>query len=664
MHPDPHGTCALPSVFPEMPCLLSCPSLPRAGVAPGVIVAHGCVAPPSPSCLEYALLNSRLRTIATLAAVSFSGSAFAQFNNQWVEFQLKQDLGSSVYPAGDEVDFAWADVDNDGDIDLAVVIKEDFTSSGKRANKLLMNESGSLVDRTTQFASDADVSGDNGFRTPTNDRDIRIDDFDGDGWLDMVTATTLSDGDPKHIGHPRVYRNKGGATWQGFRFEDARIPQMFHFGSGTAQNPRFCSVATGDVTGDTAPELYFGDYDSSGAGGAQQGANEDMNDRLLINDGNGFFSDQSQARMTSTMLSSAFGNSVEIDDFNADGHDDILKDTSLNQPTYVALSYNNPTNVGTFSVFDNFHSFAPYHTSSGDLNNDGRVDIIVSDDADDRFRYNLSTNGFGQVNWSSALTYSFLSGGDDGFASNNVVADLDNDGFGEALHCDVDVDIGGYTRRLHIYHNENTVPGGQAALKEERQSSSNNGWIGAVGLSASDLGGMHDVAVFDLDGDGDNELICAQGDNPGGNNNRMRVWDNRTIVGPPQVCEANSAVDTRNDPSIDLSICSAGGLSTGVTGTLRATGLIPGAQMVLFAGTSFLGAPIAELRHPNGIPGLLGPSPQIVFVLPAAPPSGSLSLDFPGGGGSFTLYAQVFAQTAPLGSSWFASNTIAAGFQP
>lgn len=601
----------------------------------------------------------RITLTCAIGATLLAGSASAQFNNQWVEFQLKQDLGTSVYANGDEVDFAWGDVDNDGDIDLVAVVKEDFTSTGKRRNKLLMNEGGTLVDRTTQFATDADVGGDNGFNTPTNDRDVVVWDLDNDGWMEIVTATTISDGDPKHIGHPRVYKNKGGTTWLGFRFENGRIPQLLHFGTGLPENPRFCSVAAGDVTGDNFADLYFGDYDSSGAGGSQQPGNKDLNDRLLINDGNGFFSDQSQSRMTSTMLLSAFGMAVAIEDFNLDGANDILKDTALNPPQYVAISYNNPNNKGFFNLFNNFHTFAPYHTSTGDMNNDGRVDIVVSDDNQDRYRYNLSNDAFGQAVWGTAKTYSFLTGGDDGFASNNLIADLNNDGWKDSLHCDVDVDIGGYNRRLHIYHNRGGAPGSQPTLVEERQSSS-SGWIGAVGFTTNDLRGMHDVAAFDIDGDGDNDLVLGQGNTL----TRVRVYENRTIVGPPVTCEPDAAINTQNNANLDLSVCSQGGLATGVTGTLTASGLTPNAQFILFGGFSLLGLPVPELKDPNGVPGILGPNPSLVFVLPVAPLSGEISINFPGGGGPFTFHAQVFSQSAVLGTTWWASNTVSMSFLP
>ena len=110
-----------------------------------------------------------------------------------------------------------------------------------------MNEGGVLVDRTAQYAAQSDVSGDQGFLTPTNDRDVELVDVDDDGWLDVVTATTLTDNSSKHLSHPRIYINLGeiDGVWQGIRHEDARMPQM-HATAG----PRFCSVASGDLDGD------------------------------------------------------------------------------------------------------------------------------------------------------------------------------------------------------------------------------------------------------------------------------------------------------------------------------------------------------------------------------------------------------------------------------
>ena len=235
--------------------------------------------------------NPVVHALVVVSAILATGDG-SPILADWIQFQDETDSRFAAAPeagAGDvdEKDYAWGDVDKDGDIDLVVVRKEPFTSNGKRVNYLFINENGVLTDRAAEFATTSDVPGDLGFQTPTNDRDVQLVDLDLDGWLDIVTAVTLSDGDPKHIGYPRVYVNlgctapcQGTEDWQGFRYEEARIPAMLTYEGLPGFNPRFASVAVGDVTGDGYPDLWFGDYDSSGAeSGNEMPEGADFNDR-------------------------------------------------------------------------------------------------------------------------------------------------------------------------------------------------------------------------------------------------------------------------------------------------------------------------------------------------------------------------------------------------
>ena len=596
-------------------------------------------------------------------AGSLTGDVAAQppLNNPWVEFE-KDNSHLAVDPnqissGSTETDMAWADLDKNGYVDVVVVRKQPYTTPGKRRNLLLMNYDGVLENKTIQYASASDVPGDLGFNTLTNDRDVVIVDVDNDGWLDVVTATTLSDGDPKHIGHPRVYMNLGGSPWQGLRHEDARAPQMFSFSNGQPQNPRFCSVDAGDVTGDGFADLYFGDYDSSGVGGGSpQGPNEDMNDRLWVNDGSGHFIDESQTRMTGQMLQSAFGMAVEIEDWNGDGVLDVMKDTALNAPQYVAISYNDPNNVGFFNLFDDVHKFAPYHIAAGDLNNDGRLDFISSDDGVDRYRYNLGNDSFGRVDFSGALTYGgageCVSGGctDDGFGSNALIVDLDGDGWNEAIHCDVDVDIPSTQRRMHIFHNPGGAPGEQIILHEEQELVNNSaGWKGVKGMNVLDQQGTHDVAVFDVENDGDLDMLVSRF-------NGTDLWENKTID-VPNVCATD--LGFQGPGAVDLSLCGTG-LDTGGANTLSLSGAPGNANVFLLASltggvdATFAGGTLVSLS--NLIPGF-----------PVALPtdaSGELTFPVPGGGGpnSVVIQAVVVDAAQPLG--YAISNAIQADFLP
>ena len=323
-----------------------------------------------------------------------------------------------------EKDYAWGDIDQDGDIDMVIARKLAFTSGGTtafRTNVLLLNHNGVLTDETAAFAASSDVPGDNGFLTPTNDRDIILADVTGDGWLDIITCTTLSDGFPKHISHPRIYRNLGmvSGSWGGFIHEDARMPALAaNTTAGVPHAPRFCSVRAGDIDMDGDQDLYFGDYDSGG------GQTLDFNDRLLINDGNGNFSDGTSTQFSSSIIvggqsfpfqQSAFGMAVEISDMNGDGFLDIVKDTALNPPQYVGIAYSNPANPGAYTAHkETFPNMAPYHITVGDLNNDNMLDIVVTDDAADSYLLNQGNDANGLAIFNRVLYYFATAAGDDG----------------------------------------------------------------------------------------------------------------------------------------------------------------------------------------------------------------------------------------------------------
>ena len=361
---------------------------------------------------------------AALGTALFAAPAAAQFGNEWVSFQNDTDNRLAVPAAlgatdDQEKDYAWADLDQDGWIDLVSVRKQPFTTTGRRVNVLMMNELGVLTDRTATYAQSSSVGGDLGFNTETNDRDVVITDVNNDGWLDVVTAPALGFGLAKNISHPRVYLNQadGGGSWGGFHFEDPRIPQFFTT-AGSPEAPAFCGVDAGDVDDDGDNDLHFTDYDTGGGSGSA-----DLNDRLLINDGAGFYTDESSLRMTSSMLDSGFGTSSYIVELNGLPGLDMLK----NESGSGEAMYNDDSSVGTFSLWDPFQSGSPYHVGQGDLNNDGRIDSVWSDDGSDRYLYNMGTDGLGRVIWGANKTFQFLTGGDDGFGSDSLVVDLDGD---------------------------------------------------------------------------------------------------------------------------------------------------------------------------------------------------------------------------------------------
>lgn len=448
--------------------------------------------------VRFTMTRSTLAAAAACALVPALPAQWVTFQNETVS-RLSAAAGL-VATDTQEKDYAWADFDQDGDTDLIIARKSPFTSGGHFPNVLLMNENGVLTDRTSTLGNASTVPGSSGMLDATNDRDVVCADVNGDGWVDIVTCTTLTAGNPQYIRVPRVYLNQGnsvGGTWLGFLYDDPlRINDMQPGASWNGEH-RFCSVAAGDIDGDGDLDLYFGDYQQGGT------RSIDINDRLLINNGLGYFTDESATRMTAVMLESSFGMKVAMVDVNNDGDLDILKDDALNAPQAVSVSYNDPSNPGNFNSYQiAYPNLAPYHFNMGDLNNDNLPDMIVSDDGQDRYTLNQGQSG-GQALWGTPVAFAYVGGGgDDGFGGNNLIADLDNDGWNDAIVADVDVDIAGCSRRCHIFRNLGNAP--NVTLQEELIA-------GAVcGIPTANLVGTFDVAVFDINGDGWKDMVIGK----------------------------------------------------------------------------------------------------------------------------------------------------------
>ena len=558
-----------------------------------------------------------------LAATALAGTASAQ-GTHWAEV-VKNPARLAVAPTSlsssmVELDFGIGDLDRDGWDDVVIVRGPAGSGLGFHENFLLMNRGGVLMDETATFAASSDVAGDLGFLTPTNDRDVVVADVTGDGWLDVVTTTTLSDGQPKAISHPRVYVNlaeDGSGNWMGIRYEEARIPQLLTTG-GLAVAPRFCDIAAGDVNGDGAIDLHFVDYDNTQTGHSEA-VTDDLNDRLLINDGSGFFTDLSAVHLTASQLMSAFGNTNAVADMNGDGNNDILKLSSLAVPYDLQVYYNDPGGQGLFQALgtQDVGSNNPYGFGVGDLNADGKLDLAIQDDSSDRFRLNQGNDGLGRVIWGPLKVYEFAGGSDDGFGHKVRIHDFDGDGFGEVFICDFDIEFLGCARRLHIYHNQGGSPGGDVTLREEAESTvPTSGWKGIKGLQVGDLKGTMDVGVHDFDKDGDADLLLA---NCAGTN----YWENVATT-TAVVCQKSLGY-AGPGPGI-LSLCGDDLTTAGSLATLELK-LAPAGAPV-FVATSSTASPVPLFG------GVLVPFPVISVLVFTADADGEIHVPVPGGAGT------------------------------
>ena len=458
--------------------------------------------------------------------------AIASAQQPWVQFVDETSTRLIADPAlivNDNLEkiFAWGDFNQNGWIDLVVVRKFPGSMQGGFSNILLMNEGGVLVDRTAEYGVCADIDGSQGLLDPTNDRRVHAIDIDNDGWLDLVTATTMSDQVDWILGQPRVYRNLGNDTngnWLGFCFEHDRIPQMFSK-TGAVANPRFCDLTFGDFNGNGYIDLFFTDYDTpetsgnvcidlNGNGVFDPGECQpspaqipalDYDNRLLYNWGDdpngpgpGHFWDTGTTKMTAAQLASAFGNAAKAGDLNQNGVDEIVRVNTLTggQNVGVLSTLPGPTRGETWAGPTNIYGGAPYNIEIGDLNGNGRLDIVVVDDGKDRYMINTGNNAAGQAQFVTYVINDSLSE----FGNRARIADLNNDGLPEVLIADVDADLPPFCpssgRRLHIYRNtgiENNLLVEPTPL-----------------LPVSAMTSTYDTAPIDLNNDGWPDLVIAR----------------------------------------------------------------------------------------------------------------------------------------------------------
>ncbi|WCT74411.1 CRTAC1 family protein [Sphingomonas naphthae] len=118
-------------------------------------------------------------------------------------FEAIQPADFAVVPGGNSISNAWADFDNDGDLDLAVSLKTGEV-------RLYRNDKGKFVSVGTAMG----LPQKGGFEV----RGLSWGDYDGDGWVDLLAGPN----DPKNP--TRVYHNDKG---KGFTEVAAKIGLSF-----------------------------------------------------------------------------------------------------------------------------------------------------------------------------------------------------------------------------------------------------------------------------------------------------------------------------------------------------------------------------------------------------------------------------------------------------
>ena len=414
------------------------------------------------------------KVLAVGAAVgSLSGVVSAQWISFTDETATRMSLSTVATNDQEEKDLVVGDFDKDGWDDVVISRKEPFSVAGAFSDILLMNRNGVLTDETATLAPDM-------LSTPTDARDVIAVDIDGDTWLDLVVCNTF-------FQQPVIHMNLGesGGVWQGFAMDNTRIPFLAPL--NMPAGPQFCAVWAGDLDGQNGPDLYFANYVPSGG----------TSDVLLMNDGTGFFTDETNTRLGANQ-NVAFGTGVEFHDVDNDGDLDIVKMSTLYNvapfsPFGIYFMFNDGTGDFDELPMQQLPVAQPYMISGGDFDGDPFVDFYCVDDFDDEKVSVTAVTPDGPVTLSDTT---LVSDRTDGFGGNIKFADLDNDGDMDVGVAPIDVDIANCNTGAEL-----------ALLRNPGNGNFEDPW--SIGNTQNFHIEAHDFVFMDVNNDGCQDIVMG-----------------------------------------------------------------------------------------------------------------------------------------------------------
>ena len=265
---------------------------------------------------------------------------------------------------------SFGDIDNDGDLD--VFISNRTNTEENQRNYLYRNDEGIYIDITQ--SSGIPIQDEDGNENSQLSFCTIFFDYNKDGFQDIYLANDKID----NIN--RLYKNLGDGT-----FEDVSVAS----GSGIAVNAM--TTTLGDYNNDGWFDIYITNTQSSQAGNGNV---------LLMNNADGTFTNVAEETGT-TFNSFAWGavfldadNDTLLDLYVSGGFDGSIG-------SFLSAAFYHQQNDGTFVIPQNIgfenDTRKSYSNAIGDINNDGKPDIIVCNDIENNFLWENKT--VNENNW-------------------------------------------------------------------------------------------------------------------------------------------------------------------------------------------------------------------------------------------------------------------------
>ena len=357
------------------------------------------------SALDIAVVND-----GTLTVVILTG-----YNNGSFRFHSIYEMGFDSMPYSITI----ADLNEDRKVDLIVV------NYGTSELVILLN------DGNGNFSMEKYSTG-----SVSHPSSVVVGDFDNDKKLDIATANSAS----SNIG---IFPGHGDGTFG----------KYITYSTGWNSRPQ--SLAIADINNDTLPDIIVVDSGTNNILVLNSTATGNLS--IILSHSSGMNSQplslvvedfDNDKKLDIAVVNNATNNilllrsflispvpsyvnyspgsycdaySVDIGDFNEDGHLDLVVPDSFNHYIYIFLNDGNEKFTLTKKYYTKYGS-APYSVSSSDVNNDHHVDVVVVLQRFHRIQIFL---GYGNGTFRKGKWYSTE---DDSRPCMAVVVDLNNDG--------------------------------------------------------------------------------------------------------------------------------------------------------------------------------------------------------------------------------------------